>query len=363
MPQFYCAFCGSTGSNSRHCSKCGSEAALSEVLIDKMSNTQTRKRLEKALDQLGTEPQTARSAIERLFAELRHERSAITVKLEEMAQRYDAVAKEAKENRGLLQDIKVENEALRQKLTNRDVALANATPIPYTPPDYSSLTQCHDYGHLKIKLKCMKCGLRFVICTWYENLHTRHTIHCPECGQHSGYFLVWSEKTVDYYIFSKLSLVRQHLSMQECPLRRNKRISHANGHSPMRGENGRVGASSWLICREQIKMCNPHFSRCRLACIGAAPTVSTECSVEVGVVIATGFDFQPLDNGEYYVTARLPAVLHGGGAIGLFLWCIQWCYFKREQIYDCHFFRVDPGDSLCQRRIFQRATGNVHKNG
>ena len=73
-----------------------------------MSNNQTRKRLEEAMSQLDIDPHKGRMSIERLFAEMRQERSTITAKLEEAAQRYDAVTRVAQENRGLLQDIQVE---------------------------------------------------------------------------------------------------------------------------------------------------------------------------------------------------------------------------------------------------------------
>jgi hypothetical protein len=52
-----------------------------------------------------------------------------------------------------------------------------------------------------VKVKCLKCGLHFLICTWYENLHTFDSIHCPECGQHDGAYIIWHERRPGEFIF------------------------------------------------------------------------------------------------------------------------------------------------------------------
>ncbi|MDL5024697.1 HNH endonuclease [Bacillus velezensis] len=44
------------------------------------------------------------------------------------------------------------------------------------------------------KVKCFECGLHFIICTWNKDTHNSSTIHCPECGQNNGHFLVWSQQ-------------------------------------------------------------------------------------------------------------------------------------------------------------------------
>lgn len=44
-----------------------------------------------------------------------------------------------------------------------------------------------------IKVKCMQCSLHFMIATDSPEQHTNGSIHCPECGQHEGHFLVWAE--------------------------------------------------------------------------------------------------------------------------------------------------------------------------
>lgn len=43
------------------------------------------------------------------------------------------------------------------------------------------------------KAKCMRCSLHFMLCTWEPSRHSAATLHCPECGQHQGGFLVWEQ--------------------------------------------------------------------------------------------------------------------------------------------------------------------------
>ncbi len=44
-----------------------------------------------------------------------------------------------------------------------------------------------------LKCKCLKCGLHFVLCTWYPERHSDSTIYCPECGQRGEGMLLWQE--------------------------------------------------------------------------------------------------------------------------------------------------------------------------
>ena len=48
--------------------------------------------------------------------------------------------------------------------------------------------------YTKIKAKCLNCSLHFVLCSWYPERHTAASLHCPECGQNAGEFLVWTER-------------------------------------------------------------------------------------------------------------------------------------------------------------------------
>lgn len=48
--------------------------------------------------------------------------------------------------------------------------------------------------YTQMKVKCLNCGLHFIICTWYKDRHTNKTIYCPECGLHNGANLVWMQE-------------------------------------------------------------------------------------------------------------------------------------------------------------------------
>ncbi|MCJ8172540.1 HNH endonuclease [Clostridium botulinum] len=44
------------------------------------------------------------------------------------------------------------------------------------------------------KVKCLDCGVHFIVCSWYRDKHDRLSLHCPECGQNHGNFLVWTQQ-------------------------------------------------------------------------------------------------------------------------------------------------------------------------
>ncbi len=50
-----------------------------------------------------------------------------------------------------------------------------------------------DPSYTRIKAKCLNCSLHFVLCSWYPQRHGASSLYCPECGQHEGQFMVWSE--------------------------------------------------------------------------------------------------------------------------------------------------------------------------
>lgn len=57
--------------------------------------------------------------------------------------------------------------------------------------------------YIEKKVKCMKCGLHFTIFSWNAALHRASTLHCPECGQSEGLFLVWAQLQFGF-IFQKV---------------------------------------------------------------------------------------------------------------------------------------------------------------
>ena len=52
----------------------------------------------------------------------------------------------------------------------------------------------NDATYTKIKAKCLGCSLHFVLCSWYPERHNAMSLYCPECGQHEGQFIVWTER-------------------------------------------------------------------------------------------------------------------------------------------------------------------------
>ncbi len=44
------------------------------------------------------------------------------------------------------------------------------------------------------KVKCLKCRLHFILCTWHSDRHNANNIYCPECGQCQGRFAIWQQR-------------------------------------------------------------------------------------------------------------------------------------------------------------------------
>ncbi len=49
-----------------------------------------------------------------------------------------------------------------------------------------------------VKAKCLACGLHLVLCTDRPDEHRRRSLHCPECGQAAGAFVVWLEEAAGF---------------------------------------------------------------------------------------------------------------------------------------------------------------------
>lgn len=48
--------------------------------------------------------------------------------------------------------------------------------------------------YTQVKVKCLNCGLHFIICTDYKERHLNKDIYCPECGVHGGANLIWIQE-------------------------------------------------------------------------------------------------------------------------------------------------------------------------
>lgn len=44
------------------------------------------------------------------------------------------------------------------------------------------------------KVKCLKCSLHFTLHSWNPDSHRAQDLHCPECGQSDGAFIVWAQQ-------------------------------------------------------------------------------------------------------------------------------------------------------------------------
>lgn len=54
--------------------------------------------------------------------------------------------------------------------------------------------------YTQFRIKCMECGLHFVVCSWFPERHAMTTLYCPECGQHNAHFYLY-RFAVEGYIF------------------------------------------------------------------------------------------------------------------------------------------------------------------
>lgn len=57
--------------------------------------------------------------------------------------------------------------------------------------------------YIEKKVKCLKCSLHFTIYSWNSNSHRAKDLHCPECGQADGAFLVWRQQKFGF-IFNQV---------------------------------------------------------------------------------------------------------------------------------------------------------------
>lgn len=66
-------------------------------------------------------------------------------------------------------------------------------------PEWREIDESSSF--INVKVKCLRCGLHFILCTWEPERHRAATIHCPECGQHHGHFMVWQAVPEEELIF------------------------------------------------------------------------------------------------------------------------------------------------------------------
>lgn len=42
-------------------------------------------------------------------------------------------------------------------------------------------------SYYRVKVKCLRCKLHFVLCTWYPARHRPGSLICPECGSKDAF--------------------------------------------------------------------------------------------------------------------------------------------------------------------------------
>jgi chromosome segregation ATPase len=95
-----------------------------------MSNTESRRRLEEAIRLLTERPEEGRRRLEKLFAELRDERSVLSGKLESAQREVEAETRKVASLKGELQDANTTNAHLRQQLMEEREKAKNSTLPP-----------------------------------------------------------------------------------------------------------------------------------------------------------------------------------------------------------------------------------------
>lgn len=48
--------------------------------------------------------------------------------------------------------------------------------------------------YTQVKVKCLNCGLHFIVCTEYKDRRLEEDIYCPECGVHGGPNIIWVQE-------------------------------------------------------------------------------------------------------------------------------------------------------------------------
>lgn len=139
------------------------------------------------------------SQVERYSGELRREKASLTRRIEELER---AVASKDGQIESLkpltrlhdqIAELKNDKAKLEKERDDLRVVVKEWHEIE---EDQSTF--------VRVKAKCMRCSLHFVVCTHRPEVHSARTLTCPECGQRKGQFLVWKETPADMFIFQSV---------------------------------------------------------------------------------------------------------------------------------------------------------------
>jgi hypothetical protein len=135
------------------------------------------------------------SQVERYSGELRREKASLTRRIDELERTVASKDRQIESLKPLtrLHDQIAELEKNKAKLEReRDDLRVVVKEWHEIDEDQSTF--------VKVKAKCMRCSLHFIVCTERPETHSARTLTCPECGQHKGSFFVWKETPAEQFI-------------------------------------------------------------------------------------------------------------------------------------------------------------------
>ena len=132
--------------------------------------------------------------------ELRRDKAALTDRVQELEREMSALRRELDRCSALAGELEVAR-ARALNLESRNAALdAELRACTDTIEGLKArLRECEaamvsgESTFTFIKAKCLACHLHFTLCTWTPDRHGPDSLYCPECGQHTGQFVIWAE--------------------------------------------------------------------------------------------------------------------------------------------------------------------------
>jgi hypothetical protein len=132
--------------------------------------------------------------------ELRRNKAALSARVQGLEAEVNALRRELGRYRAMPGELEVAR-STALNLGRRNVALeatireceGTVEGLKARLRDCEAATVTRESTFTLVKAKCLACGLHFSLCTWAPQRHGRASLHCPECGQHAGRFLVWAE--------------------------------------------------------------------------------------------------------------------------------------------------------------------------
>jgi len=134
---------------------------------------------------LKIEAQEAMKQVDRFAGNLRRQIASLKRLLAETSTDNTNRKEECQRIRDALSAADRRIEVLRKEQDNKAI-LAKLQEEAYPP---SHITDDFTW----VKVKCLACSLHFMIATYNPEQHTKESVHCPECGNHAGPMMVWTE--------------------------------------------------------------------------------------------------------------------------------------------------------------------------